>query len=257
MKVFKSPIKSILGVLIALVGALATVPEGEAQPGAPELYVVAVQINNKVFAKGETPNSREAKLLEKLAAERSKTFYAKVHTRVLSGEQADRDNIVKALGWLEKKVRKQDVAVVFLAGHGSFNPKANIYAYHPLGGAIKGFELREAFDKIPGRNVLLLQTCHAKAVLQTAGGEKPLRNTLVVAACDDDEQANWLMGKVMVNGLAGLAADKDGTVTTKSLSSFLEKRVHAISGGKQSLSVSRPAGFTDFPLAPKGKPVDE
>ena len=49
-------------------------------------------------------------------------------------------------------------------------------------------EFRQAFNSIPGRKVLLLQTCHASGVLETPKGALPFRKTMVVCACDDDEQ---------------------------------------------------------------------
>ena len=105
--------KSIAGALSAL-AFLSFAPASGAEPlkATAELYVVAIQIDSRVFAKGATPNSREAKLLEKLATERSKRFYAQVHTRVLASEQANRDNLLKALDWLKTNVRKQDRAVL-------------------------------------------------------------------------------------------------------------------------------------------------
>ena len=233
----------------------------EASSSKPRLFVLAAQIDTKVVKRGDIPNSREARLLAQVASERSPAYYSEVQTRVLKENDATRDNILAGLDWLASNVRERDVAIVFLAGHGGIKSAGEVttdyYHYGPLGGKITGSELRERFDKIAGRNVLFLQTCHANGVLHTADGERPFRNTLVICACDDDEGATKLMGRQMILGLAGSAAADDGRVTTDSLALFLAERVKTLSKGKQSLNVTRPKGFEDFPIAPKGDPVSE
>lgn len=234
----------------------AQASQQDESPEKPDLYVFAVQIDTKVLARGEIPNSREARLLAKLATERSRSLYGKVQTRVLFAEQASRENILKGFSWLETTMREQDVAVVFVAGHGLYEEKRRIYTYYPVGGKISGIEFRQAFNRIPGRKVLLLQTCHANAVLETPKGVLPFRKTMVISACDDDEEATRLMGIVMTNGLAKWAADSDGMVTTQSLAKWIDLRVPLLSKGKQHVQITRPPMFTDFPLAPKGDLVD-
>ncbi|HEY3756627.1 MAG TPA: caspase family protein [Opitutaceae bacterium] len=222
----------------------------------PDLYVLTAQIDTKVLARGETPNSREARLLAKLATDRSGGFYGKIRTRVLFAEQASRENILGGFTWLKTNMKDQDVALVFIAGHGTYDERHHLYTYHPVGGPIKGIEFRQAFNGIPGRKVLLLQTCHASGVLETPKGELPFRKTMVICACDDDEEATRLMGYVIVNGFAKMAASSDGIVTTQSLAQWIELRVPLISKGKQHVQISRPPLFTDFPLASKGELVD-
>lgn len=227
----------------------------------PRLFVLATQINTKVVKRGEVPTSREARLLAQIASQRAPACYSAVETRVLKENDATRDNILAGLDWLATNVRKDDVAIIFINAHGGIKVDGKVttdqYHFAPLGGRITGAELRERCDRIAGRNVLLLQTCHANGVLHTAEGEKPFRNTLVICACDDDEGATRLMGKEMITGLAGSASAEDGRVTTDSLARFLEERVKTLSKGRQTLNVTRPEGFKDFPIVPKGDPVEE
>jgi hypothetical protein len=220
------------------------------------LYVLAAQIDTKVLARGETPNSREARLLAKLTEDRSQGFYEKVQTRVLFGEQASRANILKGFAWLQTNMRDQDVAVVFIAGHGSYDEIHHLYAYHPVGGPIRAAEFRRAFNSIRGRKVLLLQTCHASGVLETAAGDRPFRKTMVICACDNDEEATKLMGRQMILGLANMAAEPNGIITTQSLARWIELRVPFISKGSQQVQISRPPLFSDFPLVTKGEQID-
>jgi len=186
--------------VMALVAAPA-ISQPEKSKGT--LYVVAAQIGIAVLKQGKEPNSREANLLKKLVEERSVEYFASVKTTVLTGEKADRTNILKALSDLEKQMKKKDVALVFLAGHGSRHPKTNEFGYHPVGGPITGEEIRKAFDGMKGRSVLLMQACHAKALVETpTGKDRPFARTLVLTTCTDDETASTLMGMVMINGLA-------------------------------------------------------
>lgn len=243
---------------LALV-ALVTAPANcqiEKSPGT--LYVVAAQIDTKVLKEGKEPNSREATLLKKIVEERSIDYYAKVSTTVLTGEKANRENILKALTDLGKKMTKQDAAIVFLAGHGSRHPTTNAYGYHPVGGAIAGEEIRRAFDTVRGRSILLLQSCHANAIVETAQGQdRPFARTLVLTTCTEEEKATRVMGMLMIRGLSAMGANENGVVTSDSLTKQIRRGADIVTKGNQTLHVSRPVGFEDFPLAPKGTLVKE
>jgi len=251
-------IGATVGLLLSLMVAHLAAEEPQAGTQLPGrvLYVLAAQIDTRVLARGEEPNSREARLLAKLTEERSVKFYSRIQARVLYGDEANRSNILKGFQWLRANMGERDVALVFIAGHGSYDATRHQYAYHPVGGPIKAAEFRRAFNNIPGTKVLLLQSCHANGVLETAQGEKPFRKTMVICACDDDEEATRLMGYVMVNGIAKYAAGSDGIVTTQSLAKWISARVPTLSKGKQHVQISRPPLFADFPLASKGELID-
>ena len=179
-------IRSVVFAL-AVVALPIAAAQAQLEKSKGTLYVVAAQIDTKVLKEGKEPNSREAVLLKKIVEERSGEYYARVKATVLTGENANRDNILKALGDLKKKMTKQDVAFVFLAGHGSRNPATNAYGYHPVGGAISGEDIRRAFDAVPGRSILLLQSCHANAVVETPQGkDRPFARTLVLTTCTEE-----------------------------------------------------------------------
>lgn len=250
----RSPLFLRSAALALAVAALVAAPaDSQSKKSQGTLYVVAAQINTHALREGKEPNSREATLLKKIVEERSVEYYAVVKTTVLTGEKANRANILAALTDLEKRMKPEDAAFVFLAGHGSRHPTTNAYGYHPVGGAITGAEIRDALDAVPGRSILLLQSCHAKAIVETPGGkQRPFARTLVLTTCTEDETATRLMGMLMINGLSIYGADRDGVVTTGSLAEHIERGANRLSKGQETLHVSRPEGFADFPLAPKG-----
>jgi hypothetical protein len=110
------------------------------QDSKPNLFILAAQIDTKVLARGDTPNSREARLLANLAVDRARVFYGRVQTRVLFAEQATSENILKGFAWLQTTMKERDVAVVFIAGHGGYSEGSHMYTYHPVGGVIRGAE---------------------------------------------------------------------------------------------------------------------
>jgi WD40 repeat protein len=101
-----------------------------------------------------------------------------VHPRVLTNDQARRAGILAGLKWLAANVDKQDVTVVFFAGHGETEGKSfyllpqDVRVGNLGKTAVSADELKRQLASLPGRVVLFLDACHSgalgKAVLDLA-----------------------------------------------------------------------------------------
>src|SRR5262249_7012476 len=97
-------------------------------------------------------------------------LYREVQAVTLINEQATRDNILAALECLQEEFRPGDMAVGDNSGHGGESRGHCVMA--PLGhrgnpwsraGMVTERDLRERLEKLPGRVILILDSCHSGA----------------------------------------------------------------------------------------------
>jgi WD40 repeat protein/uncharacterized caspase-like protein len=137
----------------------------------PNLYVVASGVskyqdsaNNLRYASKDA-----ADLVEALKDQKDQ--YATIHVLSLPDEKATREQLLGAKQWLMQS-RVDDVAIVFVAGHGMLDEKLDYYFatsdmdfHNP---SLRGmtYEMLESLlDGIPARQrLLLMDTCHAGEV---------------------------------------------------------------------------------------------
>jgi hypothetical protein len=117
-----------------------------------------------------------------------RTMFKEVEVRSLTNEQATRDGIHKALGWLREKVRPDDQVVAYVSSHGFPGRKEGTFFFAPadfraddLENTCVGWDrLLTELDALPcQRVVLVLDTCHSGgAVLQIVRGINPVNELL-------------------------------------------------------------------------------
>ena len=201
--------------------------------------------------------------------------YRKVHLRVLTDRDATRVGITKAFEWLHQSVGANDVAMLFMAGHG-LNDGLGQYHFLPADGqherlaatALSQGTIVSTLAKVRGKTLLFLDTCFAGNTLGALSRvgrqtEKMMNdlssseNGVVVFASstgqeESEEKAEWGNGaftKVLIEGLAGKADFTGvGRVTFAALNLFLSEGVARLTQGRQRPVFISPRGVPDFAL---------
>jgi uncharacterized caspase-like protein len=211
---------------------------------------------------------KDARDLAAALAGQKDGVFAAVISRTLVDTEASREAIMAGLTWLTQTVRKEDTAVIFLAGHGT-NDNDGSYFYLPHDSRrdsrsmLPGLALQAALRAIAGRVVLLLDTCHSGNVLGRDSltrfiNELTTENRIVVfAAATGDQVARespaWQNGaftKAIIEGLRG-AADyhDDARIMMSELETYTGVRVNELTGGAQTPTLAKPNAAPDYVLS--------
>ena len=227
------------------------------------------------------PQSITHKILYSLStfSERQKgLLYGDVQVKLLTDERATRDAILDGLGWIEKSTTQNDVAMVFLSGHGWNDPADRTYYFIPLNfegaqlrrTAVPSVEIQKAIQSTMGKVVVFLDTCYSGNVLGAGGRElrgdvNGLANELVSAengavvlmastgnqvALERPEWGNGAFTKFLVEGLGGKAdLMKKGRVMISALGYYISEKVKELTGGQQTPASATPKTIPDFAVA--------
>ena len=236
----------------------------------PALYVLAIGVGR--YQSTDIPSLRfaakDAKDLATTLQKQRDMLYREISTRVLTDGQAIRSQVMEGLHWLTTQVGKDDTAVVFLAGHGTNDPDGMYYflptdAQADRATMLSGSELQDALRQIPGRVVLMLDTCHSGNVL----GKRSLNrfindltseNRIVVFAASTGDQvaresSDWNNGvftKALVEGLRGVADyAEDSKITVSELETWTSVRVSQLTAGAQTPTLAKPNAVPDYTVA--------
>jgi WD40 repeat protein len=246
----------------------------------PRLFLVAIGVSE--YARAEYSLGLPAKDARDFAATMANQqgkFYSDVVTRVLVDGQAKRDPVLAALKWLSTAPAPNDVAILFIAGHG-VNAASGKYFFLPHDGreedlrktAIAEDEIRNALRTVAGRAMLFVDTCFAgKAIgnLQDRNREMSrfvndlasAENGVVVFAAssgrqlseESDAWGNGAFTRALIEGLSGKAdLLRSGRITYKGLDYFVSEEVKRLTKGRQTPVSLSPWGVPDFQLAAIG-----
>lgn len=200
---------------------------------------------------GDLPNTvDDAVGLANILSDPERCAYPTAQVRLLTKEQANRENVLAALGRLAQTTTTDSTVIIYFSGHGYQVTSAMGEAYYlmPFGydqnklykTAISGAELTTKLQAIPAKKLLLLlDCCHAgglgdASTLQYEAEKAPLppeaqalfaegRGRVVIASSQADEKS--LAGRpysaftlALIEALAGKGASKkDGYVRVADL----------------------------------------
>jgi hypothetical protein len=197
----------------------------------------------------------------------------------LSNEDATRIAIINGLDWIANATNNSnDVAMVFLAGHGIRTPDQH-YRFlphdydpdHVRATTISDLELCDALRQIGGKKLFFFDTCYAGSVLRSgtrsvhsypdidkfANELKAAENGVVVFASSRGNQLsleseNWQNGaftKALVECLNGeTVLSTDDVVRITDLEKYLGKRVRELTSERQHPQTAKPGTIDDFPI---------
>jgi hypothetical protein len=244
----------------------------------PKLYVLAIGVSAY----------RDKKLVLGLAAKDARDFatalvkqqgegmlYREVVKKVLTDEQATKDDILDGLDWIQKETTSKDVAMVFLAGHG-VNDSNGIYYYLPVNADIEKLkrsavpfsDIKNTIASLAGKTLFFIDTCHSGNIMGSRRGISDLtgvineltsaENGAVVFASstgnqyslEDPSWGNGAFTKALVEGFGGKADyTGKGKISINMLDLYLSERVKDLTKGKQTPTTTKPQTVPDFPIA--------
>jgi WD40 repeat protein len=280
------PVPAGRTVEIALLGS--TTRNGEAARVRVTSTVPAVNIGlprlNGVLA-GVANYPREsmrlkfaAKDARDVAAEfekqRQRGRYRDVALRLVEEKDATRRGILTELRGLRERNTADDVALVFLSGHGVQSGRRTFFL--PIDGdpddldstAISKADLMDILSDIRGKVLVFLDICHAGAFQvagkarstvdmtlllnefrESGGGLVVFASSIGSEQSEELPQGNGAFTAALVEGLRGAAAKgRQGIISTDDLNAFVTYRVGELTHGNQHAVMLRPADMPDFPV---------
>jgi len=201
--------------------------------------------------------------------------YTQVVPKILQNQNAKLKDIRADLAWLVNNTGKQDIGILFLAGHGFDDANGYYYVPHdvePNNLSKTGISYREllaTLAKISGYPILFIDTCHAadalgptaKLSIDIAGlvnRARKMPKGIIVYASSTGEQESlesplWRNGaftKAIVEGLDGGAQffHRD-YITSSMLDVFIKETVPDLTGHRQQPTASIPLGVPDLWMA--------
>lgn len=264
------------------------------------LFLLAVGVGT--FSKAELAPLRfagkDARDTANAFRELANSSFCSVETDVLVDEQATRDQILRAIEKLAHRVRPQDTSVLFLAGHGLCDELSDLYYFaphdldesSPLASAVHGTLFCEQFRQVPGRRLIILDTCNAGSLAdwhgRSRGSTGPARGAsftlarqfgrqtlstrgddpaaseaplVILASARANQEARestmWENGaftKSLIEGLSGHAENGTGVVTLRMLAGYLRRRVGQLTEQAQEPVCSVLMGPQDFEILRRG-----
>lgn len=231
------------------------------RPGVKEsvgaLHILSIGINqykNPAIPslKYAVPDARTfAETLEKTSKQ-----YTKVVSKVITDADATLSNLKFALRDLKDTATENDVAVVFISGHGLMDKNGSFYfgtcdlALNDLPmTALDWKDFIGALREVRAKRVLVLaDTCHSGGIVgeQSAGNDslayqlnKDAHRLVFVSGTRDEvsigreEWGHGAFTKALVEALEGAADGSDGRLTFQELSDYVTKRVPELTGDRQ------------------------
>jgi WD40 repeat protein len=245
----------------------------------PKLYVLAVGVSK--YKNADYNLELAAKDATDFAAVFQKQkgkLYGEVVVKLLTDNNATRDDIVDGLDWLKQQVTAHDVGVMFLAGHG-MNDNTGKYFFLPhnadpdklMRTGVAQTDIKDTLNTLAGKAMFFVDSCHAGNALGSSktraiGGTTDAfvselasaENGVIVFSSSTGKQlsqenpawGNGAFTKAVVEGLSGKADfAKNGKITHKGLDYYVTERVKELTKGQQSPVSISPSGVTDFPIA--------
>lgn len=220
--------------------------------------------------------AQDARAIERAWKEQEGRLYRRVTSRLLVDQGATREAVVEGLRWLRQRTGPDDVAVLFLAGHGE-SDASGVYQFLPHDmdrrdprTLLSALALQRHLAGMDGRVLLFLDTCHAGSVRAAQARERApdlerltedlanIRSGVVVYAASAATQAArehgaWKGGaftRAVVEGLRG-GADvlRAGRITVSGLDVYVSRRVRDLTHEAQTPTTAKPSTVPDFVIA--------
>ena len=208
-------------------------------------------------------------------AQRGK-FYREVTVRTLLNADARRGAVLAELKWLSQAAGKDDMTMLFVAGHG-LNTSSGRYYFMPhdarhedlAASAVSEGEIRTALRSVASRVVFFFDTCYAgnavgglrdrnREASRFVNDLASTENGVVVFASSSarqeslefDQWNNGAFTRALVMGFSGKADLLGrGVITYKGLDYYVSEEVKRLTDLRQTPVSLAPWGVPDFGLA--------
>lgn len=204
-------------------------------------------------------------------------LYEEIKWKLLTDENATKEEILDGLEWLQKETTHKDVGMLFIAGHG-INDNAGIYYFLPYNVELDRLkrtgvpfsDIKNTVSGMAGKVVMFVDTCHSGKIMGGRRGDNDItgvineltsaENGVVVFASstgrqfslENREWGNGAFTKALVEGLKGKADLLGrGKITINMLDTYISERVKELTKGAQTPVTTKPNTVPDFPIAVK------
>ena len=261
---------------------------GAAAPSVrPSLWALCIGVSSYRDARMNLKFAADdARALARTLEKSGKGLYRDIRVRVLTDSEATRENIIENMSSFLGQAGKDDIVMIFVAGHGvRYKPTGSYYfmthdSSHAtmVARALKWSDFQEMIKIIKGNTnkiVLALDTCHAGAMelgLRAGGSGEDLAATMQKASgiytigasksgeesieseqfSIDNSPGHGVFTYSLIQGLSGRAnLDNNSYISIMELLSYISREVPRLSNGRQH-PYAKVTG-TDLPLSRVGK----
>ena len=275
-------VKNSFGISSPLEYTIKRVVTGPVPEDNPNLYLLAVGIKDY-----QDPSinpllsaDKDAKDIAKLFKKQEGVFYKKVNIKLLTDREATTYNIINGLKWLKENVTKNDIAMIFIAGHGANDEKNNynFISYDTeiadsessiqeegikLINSVKFDEFQKVILKLPSRVVLMADTCFSGNIFSAnnnfSSATMKMKNSgagaVILAASTSSGfsysgRTNGYFTRAILEAFKNKKTDYDGDgfISDLELSQFINLKVQDYSGGDQQPVLIAPSGIPQFAI---------
>jgi hypothetical protein len=176
-------------------------------------------------------------------------MFGRVQAQMLLNEQGTTANILQGLSWAGSRATSETYTVVFLAGHGTNRNFKGEFEFMTYDGKVTWQQLQTSLAKVPGKVILILDSCHSGALENT--GNMIVFSSSLSHQVSGETADDGFFTQALLEGLSGKAdMDGNGIVTLAELDAFMSNRLQQISQGKQHSTTVRPPNMpSTLPLA--------
>jgi WD40 repeat protein len=258
----------------------ATAARPEAFVVKPKLYILAVGVSQYADSKFNLKLAdKDAGDFVKVMMAQKDLLYRDVVVKLLTNEKATKDDVLDGLDWIRQETTSNDVAMVFLAGHG-VNDQNNYYYFCPynvdpsrlLRTGVAFSDIKKTVSAIAGKALFFVDSCHSGNAIGLAARRGPLDINIVInelssaengvvvfsastgseSSYEREEWNNGAFTKALVEGLGGAASiGNTGRITYNMLNVYISERVKELTKGQQHPTMISPQTVPDFPIAVK------
>ncbi len=228
--------------LVALfVAAFATVSTASQ---VPRMHVVSIGVDTNPEKAKDLYADDAAAMLSLFRNDNCPPLYRLGTQVLLRGIDATPASVMEKIAVIEKTADDSDVTVVYCSCHGKSNDAKDDLALDLAEGILEGKQLLKELSAIPGKTILILDTCRGGSLLpQYLPDSDHKEISLLIASQEHEDSAGGTPGDGMLHGfftnairegILGVADDPvwngngDGVVSLPELGTYASQRAKAI-----------------------------
>jgi hypothetical protein len=215
-------------VVVCVAPLLLTTGTYAQKAGAPkksgDLYMVAIGQENgwKCLPEG----------FEKVMREQGRGIYHDIHSRVLIGSKATRQELLAGVDWMCQNAKANDLVMVFIACHGMCTP-AGESVFFTKTGKVRPQEIKQALAGLPCQAIVINDACCSGNWPVEYPGDRMPPNVTALCCCQSNQVSGNEFDVTLFEALYGKADfNKDGIVELDEVIKYCGLRIKEVQGGK-------------------------
>jgi len=184
---------------------------------------------------------------ERAVTENGKGIFREIQGEKLKGKKATKAELLKALDALDGKAKADDVVMVFIACHGTCNPKTPTgeSVFSTRNGSVKPRDVKSRLGKLPCQSIVVNDACCSGNWHKELPGDPMPDNISVMACCQYNQGSINEFDITVFEGLFGKADfNKDGIVDLDELITYTKYRMREVVGGELIPSLHKAKSLT-------------